>query len=203
MSCRLIQIVWSICLSLIEVVLGLFSVDWGRWSCICFVWRFLIFCSFCVVLVCFVPFIFMLDHFRFCMLCSYVVLDLRCNYVAFSFCQVVFCCSGLFKLRKVVQVVRVVDLLKRIQEIFSLFWIDFVAWTMFTLFQFFVVVFDWLLCVVFCLSSKWGWCRLFQLVSVVSSRFIFYGYLNSQVLYLDFGCLWFVGQLLFVVSILF
>ena len=33
------------------------------------------FCLFWVVLVCVDPFIFMLDHFRFCMLCSVVLLD--------------------------------------------------------------------------------------------------------------------------------
>ena len=32
---------------------------------------------------------FILDQFRFCMLCSVVLLDLLCNYTAFSFFQVV------------------------------------------------------------------------------------------------------------------
>ena len=68
-----------VCFRLIEVV-----------QVVCVLFDVFGFCSlFCVVLVGFEPFIFMLDHFRFCMLCSYVVLDLRCKYVAFSFFQVV------------------------------------------------------------------------------------------------------------------
>ena len=190
-------------------LIKLFEFDWGcAWSVFRLIEVVQVVCApvrrFRFFVVCFVLFWLVSSRlslcwiiFRFCMLCSYVVLDLRCNYVAFSFFQVVSsckrfidrffgCCFIAFRLFSVVlgcssweRSCKSFALLtgskngfRRSSVCFELVVLPEPCLLFFQMF--FEVVFGWLFCVVFGLSSKWGWCRLFQLVSVVSSRFILF-----------------------------